>query len=716
MDHFSARCALDILQRTLDKLTKPKIPFRLIRFSAVGLSGVAVNMGILIALTSGLGLPYALSSIIAIELSILSNFALNNAWTWSDCRTAPLTERLLKYHAVAGVTALAVNWFLLIVLTKFFEIDYRISNLIGIGAGMALNFSCNHAWTFRRGLAAASMLTAEPIFVGTGTSDGGERTVRPCREAAQPVSSKRMIWIVIAAVAALTIAKIFFAIHAELLPEEAYYWTYLQHPALSYFDHPPMVAWIIAIGTFLWGDGELGVRFGTILLSLGSTFWMYRLTRLWFGPACAAWAAVLFNLLPIFIGLGVFAFPDGPLIFFWLLTMYAVSKALGAGTNEESREKSGTRATGYWLLAGLAFGGALLSKYTAVLLGTSLGLFLLFSARHRVWLRRPQPWLAVAVALLVFTPVIVWNADHDWASFLFQSTRTVGQKPHVLKNVSEFWLMQLVVLGPIPLVVFAVAAWQSIQRGWLKRIDSWNFVASFFAPLFLVFVFASFKTEVHINWTAPAFLSLVIAGAAIFQKGLQTPISRLRWRQTGWLAVAFACAACLAATSTFIWGVPDFMTNSRLGGWRQLALSVNAEEKNLVQATSRAPFVIGADKYNLSAELGFYGRAPKDNVNDFILGRRGLGFRYWTELNSFENRPAVAVLTGMHEATLAKLREHFERLDVPKRCDIHAVGSRTRTVWLVNCYNYRKDARPINAALLKIDSMAPNFSVSASQK
>jgi dolichol-phosphate mannosyltransferase len=126
----------------------PRIPRRLARFCVVGASGVAVNMGVLILLTEMARLPYAISSLIAIEVSILTNFAWNNAWTWADCRSQPLLPRLIKYHAVAGLTAMVVNWCVLVVLTHLFHMDYRIANLIGIAAGVVQNFLLNHVWTF----------------------------------------------------------------------------------------------------------------------------------------------------------------------------------------------------------------------------------------------------------------------------------------------------------------------------------------------------------------------------------------------------------------------------------------------------------------------------------------------------------------------------------------------------------------------------------------
>src|SRR5437870_1930846 len=140
------------------------------------------------------------------------------------------------------------------------------------------------------------------------------------------------------------------------------------------------------------------------------------------------------------------------------------------------------------------------------MLGVSLALFLLSSRAHRQWLCRPGPWLALLVALLVFSPVIVWNAQHQWASFIFQSSRTLGQRPQMWKDILMFWLVQIATLGPLPFVLLGAAALQGAKRGWVRREDRWTFVISFFLPLFALFLLASFKTEVHVNWTAPSYL------------------------------------------------------------------------------------------------------------------------------------------------------------------------------------------------------------------
>jgi len=483
-------------------------------------------------------------------------------------------------------------------------------------------------------------------------------------------SSKVAVGIAIGVVM-LAVMRFCFASRAELLPEEAYYWTYLQHPALSYFDHPPMVAWVIGLGTSWLGDTELGVRFGTILLSLVNTVLVFLLARLWFGAPAAWWAALIFNVTPIYAGLGFFAFPDGPLILFWLLTLWAMSQALLK--NQSS----------YWWLAGLAYGAAMLSKYTAVLLGPSLLLFLWLTPSYRHWLKRPHPWLAVLLALAVFSPVIIWNAQHDWASFAFQTSRTESHKPHSFVPALLFWPMQIGVYSPLIFALFAVAAIRAIQR---RHTEAWAFATAFFWPLFLIFVLASFKTEIHVNWTVPAFLTLLPAAGAVFHERVQT--SR-RWRIAGWIALVLNLVFLVVAFNTIVTGRPRILTSSHAGGWRELATQVEAAELQLERETSLDPFIIGVDKYNLAAELSFYTSKPAKQVNTFALGKHGLGFRFWTNLDSFAGHPAVAVLTKTNEPTLLSLRNYFDRVDLPRPIHVPTIGAKPRTIYLVNCHGYR---------------------------
>lgn len=491
---------------------------------------------------------------------------------------------------------------------------------------------------------------------------------------------KRAGWWVIAILGVLTGLRLFLAGITPLIPEEAYYWTYAQHPAWGYFDHPPMVAWVIWLGTKIAGDTELGVRLINILLFVGTSGLLFSVGRTWFGERVAGWAVALTALLPVFVGVGFVVTPDGALIFWWMVTLWALTGALKTGR------------VGYWMLAGAGLGAAMLSKYYAVILVPSLGLFLILSREHRGWLRRPHVWLAGAVAAVVFSPVIYWNATHEWASFLFQSTRTSGADPHRVKHLLLFWVYQLGELGVLGLPLMGLAAVRGVQRGWFGKDDRWNFAVAFSLPLFGLFAVASAKTQIHINWTAPVFLSLGLAAAAVLLEGIDADaeLRNRRWRRWGIAAVAIWLGVFVFLHVNLAVGKPRSLAYTHAGGWQELAACVDVSCREVEKATGTKPFVIGADKYNIAAELGFYLGRPGDCVNLYAVGDSGLGYRFWTDLQRWTGQPAVIVSRDLKPAELESLTEHFERLGPSSilRQDLHGRTWRVRIG-----YGYRPDGR-----------------------
>ncbi|MCX6135417.1 MAG: GtrA family protein [Ignavibacteriales bacterium] len=124
---------------------------RLIKFGVVGASGVLVNVGCLYLLTEFARIPYFIASLIAIELSIISNFTINILWTWRDrSEKGTLSTKLVRYHIGAGATAFLGNYLILVALTEFFGMHYMISNLIGIAVGTFSNYLINDLWTFKK--------------------------------------------------------------------------------------------------------------------------------------------------------------------------------------------------------------------------------------------------------------------------------------------------------------------------------------------------------------------------------------------------------------------------------------------------------------------------------------------------------------------------------------------------------------------------------------
>jgi dolichol-phosphate mannosyltransferase len=289
----------------------------------------------------------------------------------------------------------------------------------------------------------------------------------------------------------------------------------------------------------------------------------------------------------------------------------------------------------------------------------------------------------------LFGIVVLWNAQHDWASFAFQTGRTANQQRLALIDVPMFWLFQALALTPAGLLLLGWAVGRSIRRGCAGDM-AWLWVAAFALPLFLMFFWASTKTHVHLNWTAPAFLSIVPGAAAVaaelMDRVLTKPARRWRWILGGAATVALVA---LVLSPAILLGVgPRIFSYQHAGGWRALAERVEQAEQTLRAEVGAEPFILGADKYNLAAELSFYTREPAEQVNVYALGKPGLGFAYWTELTEWQGRPAVVVLPKLKPSLLAGLARHFARVGEPQHIAVPRGPGTVRSAYLVPCYDY----------------------------
>jgi 4-amino-4-deoxy-L-arabinose transferase-like glycosyltransferase len=214
------------------------------------------------------------------------------------------------------------------------------------------------------------------------------------------------------------VVRLFYAARVLLVPDEAFYWVLSRHLAPGYLDHPPMIALLIWIGTHVVGSTELGVRLLGVLMSVAAMVIIVALSRRVLHEARAAvWVAVIWLTSPLLAALGAIFTPDTPAVFFSVCALTMVCLIVDSDDQGEAG-KSGSACL--WLLFGLFCGLGMVSKYTAVLLPASVALAMLFSRRGRVHYRRPWIYLSGILALLVFSPVIWWNATHEWVSFLFQ--------------------------------------------------------------------------------------------------------------------------------------------------------------------------------------------------------------------------------------------------------------------------------------------------------
>jgi 4-amino-4-deoxy-L-arabinose transferase-like glycosyltransferase len=307
---------------------------------------------------------------------------------------------------------------------------------------------------------------------------------------------------------AATLLRLALAAITDLGLDEAYALAVSRHFQLSWFDHPPLTFWITGAIQTLFGPDVPTVilRLPFIALAAATTWLLFSLTEKHFGDVAALWAAALITAAPFFfLSAGSWLVPDGPLALFLVVAALALTGIV----LDETRSPRWR----YWLLAGAALGFALLSKYHAVLF--ALGAVIYFAARPslRFWLLRPQPYVAVLVAFVLFTPVLIWNAQNDWASFAFQLGRGAavgGSSPEI---VIRLFLTETAYLLPTTALLLVVA----LVRAVTKRTASVGFFLALALPIIVVLDLTRFWTwQSYAHWSMPGWMLLLpVVGAML---------------------------------------------------------------------------------------------------------------------------------------------------------------------------------------------------------
>ena len=274
----------------------------------------------------------------------------------------------------------------------------------------------------------------------------------------KPDGSALWRWLaVIALIAAMTAMRAVYASLIDLRTDEAYYWTWSKENVLSFLDHPPMIAWFIRFGTAIFGDTNFGVRFAGLVAMLVTQLLLADIVRRVTHDFRAVVLALLMPEAALYYGLLMAKVaPDVAMIPFATAMVWALVRL---------HESNDAR---WWLAAGLFAGLALLSKFTALMLAPAVLAFMLVPDWRRRWLTSPYPWAAALIAVVVFLPVLIWNAGHDWASFRFQSVRAVASHELSLRTVGDFIGLQFGLVGfillPVVLTAVAMTAWRGYRR------------------------------------------------------------------------------------------------------------------------------------------------------------------------------------------------------------------------------------------------------------
>ena len=406
----------------------------------------------------------------------------------------------------------------------------------------------------------------------------------------------------------LTLLRLFMSVYLDLTPDESYYWELSRQLDWSYFDHPPMVAWLIALFGLLPGEHHLYIRLVSVLASAGVAWCLFVIGRDYLNSARVGFiAAFMLGFTPAGMALGFVTTPDSPLAFAWAACALAFLHAL-----------HDTRAR-WWVITGLLLGFGALSKYNMIMFVPGVALVILGFKRNRHLVFTRRYWLMVGLAALGTLPIIYWNVNHDWISFRFQFNHGLAANTRsLLHNVGEYLGGQL---GTVGLTLFP-AIWFVVLRvaclAW-RRADAVRFFLAWLAlPSMLFFTRTGLQAKVEANWPQVAYLTAFLLVAEWI---VAAPNPRRRFAWVAAPSVFVAMLAVLQCLTLLLPLPPRADVSVRMHGWRQMG---SALKKIDAETGHQALFVVQGT--TLTTLTGYYGGIESDRLVELYVNGN---FRIW---------------------------------------------------------------------------------------
>lgn len=445
---------------------------------------------------------------------------------------------------------------------------------------------------------------------------------------------------------AALLLKAVVAARLPLFVDEAFYWQESRHLAWAYSDLPGLTAWLIRLGTTLFGEGTLALRMPFLLLASLVPWLVVRIAAREFGEAMGWVAGVAALLLPLAGTLGLMALPDTAMVVAALLCLDAGARLL--------------RGVGYFAVLELALGlamGALSHYRFAAVVGVG-ALALLLLPAGRVALRDPRLWIAIAFGAAAWTPLLAWNFDNAEAGLRFQ---LVDRHPWAWHWEGAWFIaIQAVVATPLMFAGLLWAGWRGLRAG----SEPVRFIALSGGLVVLGFFALGFFADterVSFHWPLPGLVALLPL----------LPVLLLRWPR--WARALLWAGAGLGVAGVLGWyalvSVPELRARtaqqkwypSNFAGWDELADAVSLE-----LAAMPADTVLVADNFKVGAELGFALDDPRIRVLDHPLNRhhgRAPQLRLWgLQLERREDlggRPVLLVV-GTNDVKFSALLARYQ--------------------------------------------------------
>ncbi len=402
-----------------------------------------------------------------------------------------------------------------------------------------------------------------------------------------------------------------FASPLDLSPDEAYYWDWSRQLAFGYYSKPPMIAWIIKIGTTLFGNTTIGVRLPAAILGTLSLIIVYLFTKEIKDEKTALWAIGL-TAFSVASSVGSYIMTiDSPLLFFWTLSMFSFWKAINSSRDSVTasslkgnyQSHDWYSAAFWWILTGISTGLGLLSKQTMIAFPALIFLFLIYEKGTRKHLLTPWPYFAFAISISMLVPALIWNMNHDWITLIHTKHHFEPNKNGLIGGLKTFFELFISLFGFLTPLTFCLILWamfRGIKRFFLlSQEDRYLFFLGSL-PLLMIFLL-SFHQRINTNWPAPFFVGATILCAAWAKENAKRLLKSA-------ILLGIVITTIVYASPFFFSKLPIAGTKLdpfvRLRGWSELGTAVGK-----IAAESGYPedieYIISYPRQTVS-ELAFY--------------------------------------------------------------------------------------------------------------
>jgi hypothetical protein len=457
----------------------------------------------------------------------------------------------------------------------------------------------------------------------------------------------------------------------DLHPDTADHWVWSRYLSWGYFEHPPMVAWAIRFFTVFLGNNQFAVEIATQVIALLFFLTIFLLARRLFGTRVAFFSVLTLEATPLFsVGSMILHINN-------VCNLFFVWAALAFLKGFEKKEKK------YYYFGGIALGLSLLSKVSAVLFILAAFFFLLFSRQRRRVLLNPHLYLALLLALIIFSPFIFWNMSHDWISFRFQVEKGLLLGRNDWASALGFWLGQPLILGPVLLVIFLIALGAGIKK--FNRDHRYAYLVLLTVVPLLVFGLAALRGKysdpvwTDLGWPFGAILAGKLfsdwLSRVSFKKGLVTGglIFLIGWLPIGLLA--------FHAFFPFSKSVIAGDRTLEMRGWRQLGEAAGKTYERYFPNQKRV-FVL-ADDYQIAGAVSFY--APQQPI-PYSYGKRLRNI--WVTLEELKQNGALLVCPlETCSRDQEKTRDLFKHVDPVLEVPIFRQGQVVKKFRLYYCFD-----------------------------